>query len=73
MALYIGQLHPIAVYRTGVWVCAILVLNIMMCSFCYFFDKVLFLHDFHHGNCDYYWKVYGHSFHFELHVLAFCN
>ena len=68
MALCIGQVHPITVYRTGFWVFAVLVLSVIMCSFYYFFDRVLFHHDFHHDSCDYYWDFYGHSFHFELHV-----
>ena len=32
----IGQLHPITVYRTGFWVCAVLVLSVFRCSFLLF-------------------------------------
>ena len=55
MTLYIGQQHPITVYRTGVWVCVVLVLNVIRCSCHYFLDRILFQHDFHHDSCDYHW------------------
>ena len=43
--------------------CAVLVLSVIMCSFHYFLDRVLFHHDFHHDSCDYYWDFYGQPFH----------
>ena len=41
--------------------------------FYYFLDRVLFHHDFHHDDFEYYENLYGHPFQFELHVEAFCN
>ena len=67
MTLYIGQQHPITVYRTGFWVCVVLVLSVIRCSCYYFLDILLFHHDFHHDNCDYHWEFYGHSLFYELH------
>ena len=65
MKLYIGQQHPITVYRTVFRVWAVLVLSVIRCS-CYFLDLILFYHDFHHDSCDYHWDFYGHSLLFEL-------
>ena len=42
--LCIGHLHPFKIYRTGFWVCVVLVLSVIMCSFYYFLDKILFHH-----------------------------
>ena len=58
---------PITVYRTVFWVCAVLVLSVIMCSYYCFLDIILFHHDFHHDSCDYHWDFYGHSLLFELH------
>ena len=44
----------------------VLVLTVIMYSFYYFLDRILFHHGFHHDSFDYYWDCYGHSFHFEL-------
>ena len=33
--------------------CAVLALNVIMCSFYYFFDRVLFHHNFHHDDFEY--------------------
>ena len=52
MTLCIGQLHPITVCRTVVWVCAVLVLSVIMCSFYYFLDRILFHHEIHHDSCE---------------------
>ena len=41
MALYFGQQHPGTVYRTGVWVCVVLVLSVISCSCCYFLDFIM--------------------------------
>ena len=46
--------NPITVYKTGFGVCAVLVLSVIMSSFYYFLDRVLFHHDFHQNSCDYY-------------------
>ena len=51
--------HRIA-YRTGSWMCVVLVLNVIRCSCHYFLDKILFHHDFHHDTCDYHFDFYGH-------------
>ena len=71
MTLCIGRLHPITVYRTGFWVWVILILIVIRCSFCYFLDRNLFNHDFHHDNCD--CDFYGHSvllnYNFRLSVI----
>ena len=56
MTLCIGQQHPITVYRTVLWVCAVLVLSVIRRSYYYFFDIILFHHDFHHDICDCYWS-----------------
>ena len=45
------------------FVCVVLVLSVIMCSFYLFLDRVLF----HHDSCDYHWDFYGHHFHSELH------
>ena len=42
-------------YRTGFWVCVVLVLNVIRCSCHYFIDRILFHHDFLHDSCDYHW------------------
>ena len=54
VTVYIGELHPITVYRTGFGVCAVLVLSVIMCSFtsCVSWWE----------SWDYYWDIYGHSF-----------
>ena len=58
MSLCIGQVPPITVYRTvvffGFFMCAVLVLSVIMCSFYYFLDRVLFHHDFNHYSGDYF-------------------
>ena len=36
-------------------VCAVPLLSVIMCSFYYFHDRVLFHNDFHHETYDYYW------------------
>ena len=57
MLLCIGQLHPITIYRTVFWVCLVLVLRVIMCSFLNFIDRVLF----HHDGCDllvYSWPLF---------------
>ena len=51
MTLCIGQLQPITVYRTGFWVCPVLVLSVIVCSFYLFLDRGLF----HCNSCNYYW------------------
>ena len=33
VTLCIGHLHPITVYKTGFWVCIVLVTSVIMCSF----------------------------------------
>ena len=66
VTLYIGQQHPITVYRTGFWVCVVLVLSVLRCSWNYFLGRILFHHDFHHDSYDYHWDVYGHSLFLEL-------
>ena len=73
MTLHIGQLHPITLYSTVCWVCPVLALSVIMCSLYYFLERVLFHHDFHHDDCDNHWDIYGYSFHFQLHIWAFCN
>ena len=67
MTLYIGQQHPITVYRTDFWVFVVLLLSVIRCSCYYYLYIILFHHYFHHDNCDYHWNVYGHSLLFELH------
>ena len=52
VTVYIGQQHPITVYRTFL-VCVVLVLNVIRCSCHYFLGRILFHHDFHHDSCDY--------------------
>ena len=44
------QLHPITIHRTIFWVCTVLVLSFIMCSFYYFLNRILFHHDFHHDH-----------------------
>ena len=44
---------------------------VIICSFYYFLDGVLFHHDFRHDSCDYCWDFYDQAFHFELCVLGF--
>ena len=52
------------VYRTGFWVCMVLVLfSVILRSFQ--FNSLVVL--FHHHSCDCYWYFYGHYFSFELH------
>ena len=53
---------------TVLGVCAVLVLSVIMYSFYYFLDRVLFHHDFHYDSCDYNWDFYYNSSHFELYV-----
>ena len=48
--LCIEQLHLISIYSTGFWVCAVLMLNTIMCFVYYFLNSVLF----HHKGCDHY-------------------
>ena len=60
MTLYIGQQHPITVYRTGICVCVALVLSVIRCSSYYFLDRIIFHHDFHQDIYDYHWDFYGH-------------
>ena len=36
-------------------VCAVLVLDVIVCSFYYFLKRVLFYFDFHHDSCECYW------------------
>ena len=67
VTLYIGQQHPSTVYRTGFWVCTVLVLSAICCTCYYFLDIILFHHDFHHDSRDYHWDFYDHSLLFELH------
>ena len=67
MTLYIGQQHPITVYRTVFCVCVVLVLSVIRCSCYYFLDRIIFHHDVHHDICDYNWDVNGHYLLFELH------
>ena len=69
MTLCTGQLHPITVYRTSIWVCIVLVLSVTMCSFYQFLDSVLF----HLDICDYHWAFYGHSLYFDVHLKIFCT
>ena len=47
MTFYIGQQHPITVYRTGLGVCVVLLLSVVRCSCHFFLYKMLFHHDFH--------------------------
>ena len=61
MTLYIGQQHPITVYRTVFGVCVVLVLSVISCSCYYFLDRILFHHHFHHDSFDYYWDFDGYS------------
>ena len=51
--LCIGQLHPITMYMTGFGVCFVLVLSVIMWSFYYLLNRVLF----HHDSWDCYWNV----------------
>ena len=67
MTLYIGQQHPITVFRTVLGACVVLLMNVIRCSFHYFLDRILFRHDFHHDSCDYHWHVYCHYLLFKLH------
>ena len=46
--------HRIA-YRTGFWMCVVIVLNVIRYPCHYFLDRILFHHDFHHDSCDYHW------------------
>ena len=80
MTLCIGQLHPTTVYMTGFWVCVVLVLNVIRCSFYYFLDIILFHHDFYHDSCDCYWDfmaiLYFLNYTFRLSVTKqfwFCK
>ena len=63
VTLYIGQQHSTTVYRTGFWMCVVMVLSVIRC-FCYFlFDRILFNHHFHHNSCDYHWDFMSiHNF-----------
>ena len=63
VTLCIGQLHPTTIYRTGCWVCAVLVLSVIMCSFHWSLCSVLFNHD-GCNYCNYYRYVYGHDYSF---------
>ena len=38
-----------------IWVCVVLVLNVVRCSCHYFLDIIIFHHDIHHDSCDYHW------------------
>ena len=67
MPLYIGQQHPMTVYRTVFRVCVGLVLSVIRCSFYYFRVRIQFHHDFHHDSCDYHRDFYGHKLLFALH------
>ena len=58
--------HHIA-YRTGFWLCAVLMLNVIRCSCHYFRDRILFHHDFHHNSCDYLWYFLWPSLPCDLH------
>ena len=51
--------HHLIAYRTGFWMCVVLVLNVFRCSCHYFRYGILFHRDFHHDSCDY-WDFYGH-------------
>ena len=46
MTLYIGQQHPITVYRTGFGVCVVLVLNAIRCTCHYFLDRIIFHNEY---------------------------
>ena len=59
MTFYIGQQHPITLYRTVFGVCFVLVSSVIRCSGYYFFDRILFHHDFYRDNCDYHWDSLG--------------
>ena len=69
VTLYIGQQHPITIYRTVFFplLCVVLVLSVIKCYCYYFLYIILFHHDFHHDSCDYRWVLCGHSLLFELH------
>ena len=73
VALYIGQLHPITVYRTGFWVCVVLVLSVIRCSFYNFLDRIIFHHDFHHDSYDYHWEIYMAIHYFLNYTLGFLS
>ena len=60
-------------HRTGyltdfLWMCVVLVLNVIRCSCHYFLDRNIFHHDFHHYSCDKHWDFYGYQLPFDLHV-----
>ena len=66
--LYIGQQHPITVYRTVFFfVRCSGVECLYRCSCYYFLDRIIFHHEFHHDSCDYQCDYCGHSLLFELH------
>ena len=48
VTLCIGQQQSFTVCRTGFWVCAVLVLSVIMCYLYYFLDRVPFHQNFHH-------------------------
>ena len=52
VTLCIDQPHPSQSVGTSFGVCTVLALSVIVCTFHYFLDKVLFHHDFHHGSCD---------------------
>ena len=64
--------HRIA-YRSGFWMCVVLVLNVIRCSCHYFLDRILFHHDFHHDSYDYHWDFHGHDLPFDLHFRLFLH
>ena len=70
VTLCIGKLHNSIVCRTGLRVWVVLVLSIIMCSFYYFLDRILFHHDFLHVKCDYY-RDLGPFFTFWTTLLGF--
>ena len=47
--------HDHKAYRTGFWVCVVLVLNVIRCSCHYFPERILFHHDLYHDSCNYHW------------------
>ena len=53
----IGPLHPTTDNRTVFCLCIFMVLSVIICSFHYFLDTVLF----HHDRCDYHWDIYGYN------------
>ena len=67
IVLWSAAPHNRIANRTGFWVYAVLVLNVIRYSCHYFLDRILFHHDFHHDSCDYHWDFYGHWLPFDLH------